>query len=382
MASLTLKELIKEYYKQWSGAEDGKCGMSSNPRAQRIDQHICDVLGDERTEEWVNIYSGDGFGKKLFKKYDEIDQQLRDNGVSDRPIIKFARIVCEKFFEWLDAHYDENMNPKGSLKEDAKKDFATKKRNATNIILKFCLDNNFKTHDWGLIGLTSYRPDSRELAFEFFISDSKGILEDLSDSEAKAFIKDWFKAAGIKVHCYEITYDDYRRFYFEGSYGKLKNVSEGYRRNRYNNPDMNNDTIVFNNPRFDGAERELGAESLFDRILFESNVEIYPENGKLKMTAITPQLMSNRTVNKSTPLEMQDMTHKPSDSTVKTARAVVSLLKDNDAIDEIGNEFDISNGPDMTIMGDGSVKVTPDKGSGKPAHKISKQAIDNKLKTM
>lgn len=243
LASLTLKELVKEYYKQWSGAEDGKCGMSSNPRAQRIDQRICDVLGDERAEEWVNIYSGDGFGKKLFKKYDEIDQQLRDNGVSDRPIFKFARIVCDKFFEWLDAHYDENM--------------------------------------------------------------------------------------------------------------KERHVNES-------NSKM----------------------SLFDRILFESNVEIYPENGKLKMTAITPQLMSNRTVNKSTPLEMQNMTHKPSDSTVKTARAVVSLLKDNDAIDEIGNEFDISNGPDMTIMGDGSVKVTPDKGSGKPAHKISKQAIDNKLKTM
>jgi hypothetical protein len=279
LASLSLKELIKEYYRQWSGAEDGKSGLSSNPRAQRISQHIDDVLGDDRAEEWENIYSGDGFGKKLFDKYGEIEELLHDNGVSDRPIFKFARIVCDKLFEWLDAHYDENMRPiEGSLKEDAKKDFAAKKRNATNIILKFCLDNNFKTHDWDLIGLTSYHPDSRELTFEFFISDSKGILEDLSDSEAKAFIKDWFKAAGIKVHCYEITYDDYRRFYFEGSYGKLKNVSEGYRRNPYNNPDMNNDTIVFNNPRFDGAERELGAESIFDEELipFDEGFEMNP----------------------------------------------------------------------------------------------------------
>jgi hypothetical protein len=349
LASLTLKGLIKEYYRQWSGAEDGKSGLSSNPRAQRISDFIYENYG----KKWMNIYSV-RLGKDLFDKYCAIEDQVRaDPAMEKKALIVIARAACDEFFEWLDAHYDENMRPIGSLKEDAKKDFAAKKRNATNIILKFCLDNNFKTHDWDLIGLTSYRPDSKELTFEFFISDSKGILEDLSDSEAKAFIKDWFKAAGIKVHCYEITYDDYRRFYFEGSYGKLKNVNES-------NSKM----------------------SLFDRILFESNVEIYPENGKLKMTAITPQLMSNRTVNKSTPLEMQDMTHKPSDSTVKTARAVVSLLKDNDAIDEIGNEFDISNGPDMTIMGDGSVKVTPDKGSGKPVHKISKQAIDNKLKTM
>ena len=276
LASLTLKELIKEYYKQWSGAEDGKSGLSSNPRAQRISDFIYENYG----EKWMNIYSA-GLGKDLFDKYCAIEDLVRDDpAMEKKTLIIIARAACDKFFKWLDAHYDERMNLIGSLKEDANRDFAAKKRNATNIILKFCLDNNFKTHDWDLIGLTSYRPDSRELTFEFFISDSKGILEDLSDFEAKAFIKDWFKAAGLKVHCYEITYDDYRRFYFEGSYGKLKNVNEGYRRSRYNNPDMNNDTIVFNNPSFAGSEKELGVESIFDEELvpFDEEFEMDPED--------------------------------------------------------------------------------------------------------
>lgn len=107
LSSLPLKDVIKEYYLQWSGANgDGKCGLSSNPRAQRIDAFLGNIIG----EDWHNIYSGDGLGKKLFNKYDEIYEEI-DNETPGIFWIKRAKIACNKFFEWLDANYDKNMKP-------------------------------------------------------------------------------------------------------------------------------------------------------------------------------------------------------------------------------------------------------------------------------
>lgn len=107
LSSLPLKDVIKEYYLQWSGANgDGTCGLSSNPRAQRIDTFLGNTIG----EDWHNIYSGDGLGKKLFNKYDEIYEEIK-NETPGLFWIKHARVACNKFFEWLDANYDKNMQP-------------------------------------------------------------------------------------------------------------------------------------------------------------------------------------------------------------------------------------------------------------------------------
>lgn len=66
-------ELVGEFYLQWSGAaEVMKCGLSSNPRAQRLEEACAERIGSDKWNNYEN-----GLFDKITQKSCEIEKKVR-----------------------------------------------------------------------------------------------------------------------------------------------------------------------------------------------------------------------------------------------------------------------------------------------------------------
>ena len=125
--------------------------------------------------------------------------------------------------------------------------------------------------------------------------------------------------------------------------------------------------------------KKLKESTMFDSVLKESGIEVYPEDGKLKARNIGQQVVSSRTQNKLNPLGTKDVA-KPLTPTQKAATsAVLNILNDKGKAGDINSEFDTNPRPDITLMANGDAVITPD-GQKSRSYKIPASEIDAHMK--
>lgn len=125
--------------------------------------------------------------------------------------------------------------------------------------------------------------------------------------------------------------------------------------------------------------KKLKESTMFNSVLKESGIEVYPEDGKLKARNIGQQVVSSRTQNKLNPLGTKDVA-KPLTPTQKAATsAVLSILNDKGKAGDINSEFDTNPRPDITLMANGDAVITPD-GQKSRSYKIPASEIDAHMK--
>ncbi len=125
--------------------------------------------------------------------------------------------------------------------------------------------------------------------------------------------------------------------------------------------------------------KKLKESTMFESVLKESGIEVYPEDGKLKARNIGQQVVSSRTQNKLNPLGTRDVA-KPLTPTQKAATsAVLNILNDKGRAGDINSEFDTNPRPDITLMANGDAVITPD-GHKNRSYKIPASEIDAHMK--
>lgn len=121
---------------------------------------------------------------------------------------------------------------------------------------------------------------------------------------------------------------------------------------------------------FDESAKRYSRKSIKE----SEGVEIYPEDGKLKAKAITKKVVSNKTKNKLSDLEVKDATRDLSPKEKKATKAVIKDLKAKGKLKDISDEFDVDPKPDLTFKANGDVEVTPD--SGKKSYTIPEKEVE------
>lgn len=125
--------------------------------------------------------------------------------------------------------------------------------------------------------------------------------------------------------------------------------------------------------------KKLKESTMFDSVLKESGIEVYPEDGKLKARNIGQQVVSSRTQNKLNPLGTRDVA-KPLTPTQKAVTStVLNILNDKGKAGDINSEFDTNPRPDITLMANGDAVITPD-GQKSRSYKIPASEIDAHMK--
>lgn len=165
-----------------------------------------------------------------------------------------------------------------------------------------------------------------------------------------------------------------------GDFMKLLNSGE----EQYSDNDMVDKDLlknVYNTLKkiYKDEGKKLKESTMFDSVLKESGIEVYPEDGKLKARSIGQQVVSSRTQNKLNPLGTRDVT-KPLTPTQKAATsAVLNILNDKGKAGDINSEFDTNPRPDITLMANGDAVITPD-GQKSRSYKIPANEIDARMK--
>ena len=121
---------------------------------------------------------------------------------------------------------------------------------------------------------------------------------------------------------------------------------------------------------FDESAKRCSRKSIKE----SGGVELYPEGGKLKARAITKKVVSSKTKNKLSDLEVEDATRDLSPKERKATKAVIKDLKAKGKLKDISDEFDIDPKPDLTFKANGDVMVTPD--SGKKSYTIPEKEVE------
>lgn len=165
-----------------------------------------------------------------------------------------------------------------------------------------------------------------------------------------------------------------------GDFMKLLNSGE----EQYSDNDMVDKDLlknVYNTLKkiYKDEGKKLKESTMFDSVLKESGIEVYPEDGKLKARNIGQQVVSSRTQNKLNPLGTKDVA-KPLTPTQKAATsAVLNILNDKGKAGDINSEFDTNPRPDITLMANGDAVITPD-GQKSRSYKIPANEIDAHMK--
>jgi len=161
-----------------------------------------------------------------------------------------------------------------------------------------------------------------------------------------------------------------------GDFMKLLNSGE----EQYSDNDMVDKDLlknVYNTLKkiYKDEGKKLKESTMFESVLNENGIEVYPEDGKLKARNIGQQVVSSRTQNKLNPLGTKDVA-KPLTPTQKAATsAVLNILNDKGKAGDINSEFDTNPRPDITLMANGDAVITPD-GQKNRSYKIPASEID------
>jgi len=161
-----------------------------------------------------------------------------------------------------------------------------------------------------------------------------------------------------------------------GDFMKLLNSGE----EQYSDNDMVDKDLlknVYNTLKkiYKDEGKKLKESTIFESVLKENGIEVYPEDGKLKARNIGQQVVSSRTQNKLNPLGTKNVA-KPLTPTQKAATsAVLNILNDKGKAGDINSEFDTNPRPDITLMANGDAVITPD-GQKNRSYKIPASEID------
>ena len=165
-----------------------------------------------------------------------------------------------------------------------------------------------------------------------------------------------------------------------GDFMKLLNSGE----EQYSDNDMVDKDLlknVYNTLKkiYKDEGKKLKESAMFESVLKENGIEVYPEDGKLKARNIGQQVVSSRTQNKLNPLGTKNVA-KPLTPTQKAATsAVLNILNDKGKAGDINSEFDTNPRPDITLMANGDAVITPD-GQKNRSYKIPASEIDAHMK--
>lgn len=107
-------------------------------------------------------------------------------------------------------------------------------------------------------------------------------------------------------------------------------------------------------------------KQVFDRILSETRIEIYPKDGKLKAVGVTDKVVSHRTRDKSSDLETKEVTVPLGPTQKQAANEVLKFLKDTGRLGDISKTYNTNPKPDITFNVNGDATITPDNKTKKP----------------
>jgi len=110
----------------------------------------------------------------------------------------------------------------------------------------------------------------------------------------------------------------------------------------------------------------MNKEQLFESLLNETQIEVFPQNGKLQARGIGDKVVSSKTHNKMSGLDTQATTLPLGRNQLAGTKAVIAYLKSKNRLNDIANEFDTDPRPDITFNPTGDAIITPDGGNGKP----------------
>lgn len=114
------------------------------------------------------------------------------------------------------------------------------------------------------------------------------------------------------------------------------------------------------------CEGNMSKEQFFESLLNETQIEVFPQNGKLQARGIGDKVVSSKTHNKMSGLDTQATTLPLGRNQLAGTKAVIAYLKSKNKLNDIANEFDTDPRPDITFNPTGDAIITPDGGNGKP----------------
>lgn len=107
-------------------------------------------------------------------------------------------------------------------------------------------------------------------------------------------------------------------------------------------------------------------KQIFDRILNETQIEIYPKDGKLKAVGVTDKIVSHKTRDKKSDLDTKQVTVPLGPIQKQATNEVLEFLKDTGKLGDISKTYNTNPEPDITFNVNGDAKITPDDKTKKP----------------
>ena len=114
------------------------------------------------------------------------------------------------------------------------------------------------------------------------------------------------------------------------------------------------------------CENKISKEQLFESLLNEANIEVFPQDGKLQARNIGQQVVSSKTHDKTSGLDVKAVTQPLTRTQLDGTKAVIAYLKSQNKLNDISTQFDTDPHPDITFNGAGDAIITPDGGKGRP----------------
>lgn len=105
---------------------------------------------------------------------------------------------------------------------------------------------------------------------------------------------------------------------------------------------------------------------LFESLLNEANIEVFPQDGKLQARNIGQQVVSSKTHDKTSGLDVKAVSQPLTRTQLDGTKAVIAYLKSQNKLNDISTQFDTDPHPDITFNGAGDAIITPDGGKGRP----------------
>jgi hypothetical protein len=115
-----------------------------------------------------------------------------------------------------------------------------------------------------------------------------------------------------------------------------------------------------------GENTKIDKEQFFECLLNEANIEVYPQDGKLQARSIGQQVVSSKTHNKTSNLDVKAVSQPLTRTQLDGTKAVIAYLKSQNKLNDISTQFDTDPNPDIVFNGAGDAIITPDGGKGRP----------------
>lgn len=115
-----------------------------------------------------------------------------------------------------------------------------------------------------------------------------------------------------------------------------------------------------------GENTKIDKEQFFECLLNEANIEVFPQDGKLQARNIGQQVVSSKTHNKTSDLDVKAVSQPLTRTQLDGTKAVIAYLKSQNKLNDISTQFDTDPHPDIVFNGAGDAIITPDGGKGRP----------------